>query len=181
MKILPLINEDEPPSKTKKRSIWQRSVVVRFLKNSYAPILIPIISILLCAGILYLHSWLTGVIYREKVVSVGSWNYIRTAKASELTTEQYIRLVFGKEGRTAVAVAQAESGMRCDAQNVNKGTNSLDLGVMQINSVHLRKGWKVADLLDCHKNVDLAYEIYKGSGWGAWSTYKNGSYKKFLK
>ena len=110
---------------------------------------------------------------KNLVVTVSPWNYvrgIRTAKAEELTTEQYIRLVFGKDAPTALAVAKAESGMRCDAQNVNKGTNSLDAGLFQINSVHLKKaGWKIGDLLDCHRNTDMAYKIFKGSGWGAWS------------
>lgn len=100
-------------------------------------------------------------------------------KHKPLTIEDYI-CTKEWDCKTAVAIAKAESGLRCDAQNVNKGTNSLDLGVMQINSVHLKKGWKVADLLDCHKNIDLAYEIYKGSGWGAWSTYNNKSFKRFL-
>lgn len=98
---------------------------------------------------------------------------------AEMTTEEYI-CSFDWDCKTALAVATAESGMRCDAQNINKGTNSLDLGLFQINSVHLRKGWKVAELLDCTTNINRAYEIYKGSGWQAWSAYKNQSYKRHL-
>jgi len=107
----------------------------------------------------------------EKMVLAPGITWVRTAKA-EMTTEQYIRHVFGKEADTALKVAKAESGMRCDAQNVNKGTNSADIGIFQINTVHLRKGWKVGDLLDCKKNIDFAKEIYDGSGWGAWSVCK---------
>lgn len=99
----------------------------------------------------------------------------------ELTKTQYIVQVFGKkEAFTAIAIAKAESGLRCDAQGINKGTNSLDAGLFQINSVHLRKGWKVTDLMNCKKNTDHAYEIFQSSGWGAWSTYKNGAYKAQL-
>lgn len=101
-------------------------------------------------------------------------------KPEDMNTEQYIRYVFGKDANIALAVARAESGMRCDAQGINKGTNSLDAGLFQINSVHLRKGWKVVDLMDCHKNTDYAFEIQQGSGWQAWSTYKSGAYKKHL-
>ena len=101
-------------------------------------------------------------------------------KPVEMTTEQYIRYVFGKDANVALAVARAESGMRCDAQGINKGTNSLDAGVFQINSVHLRKGWKVVDLMNCHKNIEYAREIQQGSGWQAWSTYKNSAFKQFL-
>ena len=171
----------EAKDESKIHRLFRRSWTVRILKNTYAPITVTIFALLLCIACFYLFINAEQWILKEKVVTLAPWKFVRVAKASELTTEQYIRLVFGKDGKTAVAIAKAESGLRCDAQNVNKGTNSLDIGAMQINSVHLRKGWKVADLLDCHKNVDLAYEIYKGSGWGAWSTYKNGSYKKFLK
>src|ERR1044072_948740 len=104
--------------------------------------------------------------------------HLKEAQAKEPTIEEYI-CSFAWDCKTALAVARAESGMHCDAQNINKGTNSLDLGIMQINSVHLKKGWKVAQLLDCKTNVQLAYEIYQGSGWSAWSTINNGSYKKF--
>lgn len=81
----------------------------------------------------------------------------------------------------ALAISQAENGTRqCDRTNINKN-NSLDIGVFQINTVHLKKGWKLTDLTDCHKNVDYAYTIFKAQGWTPWVTYNIGAYKKFLK
>lgn len=155
-----------------KRTI-RRSWTIRTLKHEYGVIVITLLGVALALGCLYTFVKAEQWILNEKVVTVSPWNYVRgikTAKAEELTTEQYIRLVFGKDAPTALLVAKAESGMRCDAQNVNKGTNSLDAGLFQINSVHLKKaGWKIGDLLDCHRNTDMAYKIFKGSGWGAWS------------
>lgn len=141
---------------------------------------IALIAMLWLTGYAFLFRFWTSIIMVEPPNPI---HIIHTAKANTaaMSTEEYICFVFGaKECPTALAIAQAESGLRCDAQNVNKGTNSLDLGVMQINSVHLKKGWKVADLLNCHKNIDLAFEIYQGSGWNAWTTYTNKSYKRFL-
>lgn len=129
---------------------------------------------LVTLALAYLSAYnvLTQWFVKQQVITLAPWTYVRTAKAAEMTTEQYIRLVFGKEAPIALAVAKAESGMRCDAQNVNKGTNSLDAGLFQINSVHLKKGWKIADLLDCRKNTDYAKQIRDGSGWCAWVTYQ---------
>ncbi|MDQ3816096.1 MAG: hypothetical protein M3362_00210 [Acidobacteriota bacterium] len=81
----------------------------------------------------------------------------------------------------ALAISQAENGSRkCDRASKPNKNGTIDYGVFQINSVHLKKGWKLSELKDCYKNVDYAYEIYKASGWNPWSTYKNGAYKKFL-
>ncbi len=104
---------------------------------------------------------------------------VSNAKHEPDSLEARICDVFGSQCETAIAVAKAESGLRCDAQNINKN-GSIDLGIMQINSIHLKKGWKAKDLLDCDKNIELAYSIYKGSGWSAWSAYKNGTYKRHL-
>lgn len=176
-KVMPLIPEDEP-------AMFSRSITVKFIKNQYFPILLPILALFLCAGLLYLHVWLTGVIYKEKVVSVVPTTFVRVAKAAEvepkeMTTTQYICYKFGKECKVALAVAKAESGMRCDAQNVNKN-GSVDAGLWQINSIHLKKGWKLTDLLDCKKATDFAYELYKAQGFQPWVAFWSGSYKKFL-
>lgn len=142
-------------------------------------ILLPLLALLAVAylvGFYAMQNWWI----KEKIVTRAPWNYVHTAQAKELTIEEYI-CTKKWDCKTALAVAKAESGLRCDAQNVNKGTNSLDAGLFQINSVHLKKaGWKIADLLDCKKNTDMAYEIYKGSGWVAWSAYTNKSYKRFI-
>jgi hypothetical protein len=78
---------------------------------------------------------------------------------------------------TALAVAKAESGMRCDALGINTNKTA-DLGVYQINTVHLKKGgsWTLANMGDCYKNVDLAYELWQQQGWEPWVAFWSGSY-----
>ncbi|MEA9985660.1 transglycosylase SLT domain-containing protein [Subtercola sp. RTI3] len=81
---------------------------------------------------------------------------------------------------TALAIMKAESG--CDPAADNTGTNangSNDKGLLQINSVHSDL---ISDLdrLDPTKNIRAAYEIYRGSGWRAWSSFNSGKYKQFL-
>ena len=95
--------------------------------------------------------------------------------------EEYICEVFGPyECKIALSVARAESGMRSDAFNTNTN-KSLDLGIFQVNSVHWGKeGCHLNDLVDPYKNVDCAFQIYEGSGWNAWSVWKNGAFKNNL-
>lgn len=75
----------------------------------------------------------------------------------------------------AIAVAMAESGGDTEATHVNTWDGSTDYGLWQINSIHSQllagKHW-----MDPAVNASMAYEIWKGSGWRAWSTYTNGAY-----
>lgn len=86
-----------------------------------------------------------------------------------------ILLVFGDEGRTAVAVAKSESGLRCHA--VGDGGESV--GLFQINKVHWGK-WDRDSLFDCETNVRAAYEIWQDSGWWPWTVYRLGIHRQFL-
>ena len=91
--------------------------------------------------------------------------------------EKYICVKFGVyECKTALAIAQAESGLREDAIGINNN-RTVDLGVFQINSVHFKKeGCSPKELLDQFKNVDCAFNIFKASGFSPWVTFKNGNY-----
>lgn len=84
----------------------------------------------------------------------------------------------GADVSIAVAVAMAESGGRTDATNHNKN-GSTDYGPWQINSVHAAllagRNWQ-----DPAQNAQMAYAVFKGSGWRAWSTYNSGRYLAFL-
>lgn len=148
------------------RFIWKYKFVL--------PPVIALLALIYLVTYFMLTSWWTHQIFISKV----NITWIKKAQASEMTVEQYA-CSKGWNCKIALAVAKAESGQRCDAQNVNTN-KTLDLGYMQINSVHLKKGWKVTELLDCKKNIDYAYEIYEAQGFEPWSSYKNGSYKKFL-
>lgn len=80
--------------------------------------------------------------------------------------------------RTAIAVAKAESGLRCNATNKNRN-GSTDSGVFQINSVHKAK-YAGRNIFDCKTNVEVAYQIWKAQGFEPWVAYKRGLHKKFL-
>lgn len=83
------------------------------------------------------------------------------------------------DARIALAVMEAESSCRPDATNFNVN-GSTDRGLFQINSVHLSKVAYPGQLFDPAINVRVAYSVYQGSGWSAWSAYNNGKHLKFL-
>jgi hypothetical protein len=92
--------------------------------------------------------------------------------------KQYICEKFGlMDCKMALAIASAESGLKCNAININTN-GTVDLGVFQLNSIHLQKegDWTVANMGDCYKNVDLAYELWLEQGWTPWVAYLTGAY-----
>lgn len=79
--------------------------------------------------------------------------------------------------KLASAIAFAESGGVPNA--VLRNDREYSVGLWQINTrVH---PYSPADMSDPVKNAWVAYVISKaGTDWSPWSTFKNGSYKKFL-
>lgn len=97
--------------------------------------------------------------------------------------QQYACRKFGSACRTALAIQRAENPAgKCEIYHYN-ADGTLDWGYFQINTVHLKRpGLNLRDLLDCRANIDFAYELYvEQHGFSPWSTYKNGSYLKFLR
>jgi len=95
-------------------------------------------------------------------------------------TQQYICDKFGPACKMALAVAKAENGTwQCDRFGINKN-GTADFGLFQINSIHLKKGYSLAELIDCKKNVDIAYELFKAQGWNPWVAYTSKAYLKFM-
>ena len=92
----------------------------------------------------------------------------------------------GNDLNIAVAVALAESGGNPRAHNATPPDNSN--GLMQINMLgglgpDRRSRFNLKsndDLYDPATNMRVAYGIFKGSGWKAWTTYTRGTYKKYL-
>jgi hypothetical protein len=92
----------------------------------------------------------------------------------------------GDNVNIAAAVALAESGGNPRAYN-GKGADR-SYGLMQINMIGAmgpdrRKTYGLKsndDLFDPKTNMRVAYGIYKGSGWKAWTTYTRGTYKQYL-
>ena len=70
----------------------------------------------------------------------------------------------------ALAVMKAESGC-----NPSALSPTADRGLMQINQVHRAKvGGDLSALFNPTTNIRVAYQVYQGAGWRAWSVCKNG-------
>lgn len=99
--------------------------------------------------------------------------------------EKKILEKFGEDGRVALAIARAESGVRENAigdghltfthEGVEYGKS---YGPFQIRSLPGRPAPEL--LLQADYNINYAYELYKRSGFSPWSAYTNKSYMKFL-
>lgn len=91
------------------------------------------------------------------------------AKAAGFTQTQMVVM-------TAIGFAESSGDTTATHRNSNGST---DYGVWQINSVHSKllsnHNWK--NPLD---NAKMAHSIFKSQGYGAWSSYNSGSYRKFL-
>ena len=83
-----------------------------------------------------------------------------------------------EEQATAVAVALAESGGRLDAAKVDDVEASY--GPWQVNT----RAWPQFDpqrlVTDPWYSAQAAYQVWAIQGWRAWTTYTNGSYRRFL-
>jgi soluble lytic murein transglycosylase-like protein len=78
----------------------------------------------------------------------------------------------------AMAIMRAESGCNPNAYGTNTNGSS-DSGLMQVNSCHFDL-ISDADRTIPELNIKAAYQIYKGSGWSAWSVYNSGKYQQFM-
>ena len=96
-------------------------------------------------------------------------------------TRQAVLQIATKQGfpdpKLASAIAFAESGGVPGA--ILRNDREYSVGLWQINTrVH---PYSPQDMKDPVKNAWVAYVLSKaGTDWSPWSTYKNGSYKKFL-
>ncbi len=97
--------------------------------------------------------------------------------------QEYTCQKFGAACKTALAIQRVENPAgKCEIYHYNTD-GSLDWGYFQINTVHLKRpGVNLRDLLDCKANIDFAYRLYtEDHGFTAWSTYRNGAYRRALR
>lgn len=113
-----------------------------------------------------------------------TFNTVADANNSPLSPDQqYLCNKFAADCKIALAIQRAENGSgKCDIINWSNKNESLDIGFMQINTLYIDKNvFKPSQLFDCRQNIDAAYQIYQSwHGFGAWSTFNNGAYKKYL-
>lgn len=154
-----------------------------------------VLSISVFTGVRAMANWgATHKFVKQQVISLSiDWPYRveeikpqvlapieKQLNVPEMSTdiERYICDKFGvMDCKTALAVAKAESGMNCNAFNVNSN-GSVDFSIFQLNSVHLKKGgeWTLENMANCYKNVDLAYEMWKEQGFQPWVAFTSGGY-----
>lgn len=106
------------------------------------------------------------------------------------STREYIKTIFGRDWRTAYAIARAESGLKNEANLMSDVENSVGVFQINIESATTKIHWsripgdtleeKKIWLQDPFNNTLLAYWIYSTSGWNPWTAYTSGSYKTFL-
>lgn len=96
------------------------------------------------------------------------WNcWYQKADKSLLTPAQAAEIPRNKRISTACKPTHRESAW------------SVDCGVYQINVIGKLDCPK--ELFDVETNISAAQGKFQRQGYGAWSVYKNGSYKKHLK
>lgn len=83
---------------------------------------------------------------------------------------------YGWNTQVAMAIMHAESGC-----NPTASSPTCDHGLMQINCVHAAAvGGDLALLNDPATNIRVAYQVYSGAGWSAWTTYTSGAYLRYM-
>lgn len=98
--------------------------------------------------------------------------------ASTGNCEAYRGLVSQYAWNTSIAMAvmHAESGC-----NPTATSPTCDHGLMQINCVHAAAvGGNLALLNDPATNIRVAFAVYQGAGWSAWTTFTSGAYLRYL-
>ena len=81
---------------------------------------------------------------------------------------------------TAVSIALAESSGNPRALG-DVGIGQGSFGLWQINSYyHPEYGPDFTVLYDPQTNANAAFAVYRQSGFGAWSTFKNNAYAQYL-
>lgn len=98
--------------------------------------------------------------------------YVPTSEIEKLICD-----VFGDDCEIAIAVAKAESGLRCDAHG-DRHLSPSSYGVFQIRAFEGRP--PIEELTNCEANIRYAKFMYDRQGWGPWSAYTNGSYLGFI-
>lgn len=109
---------------------------------------------------------------------------VRQPSLEQLPLQAQIKKIFGKEWKLILAIAKAESDLRCEAVGDHKIAyveNGIEYGksygLMQIRHLPGRPSPTV--LLNCTENLRYAKKIFDKQGATPWSAYTNNSYKKF--
>jgi hypothetical protein len=85
-------------------------------------------------------------------------------KTVEELIEELIIEKFGKDSKTALRIAKCESGLNPNAYNKSGAS-----GIFQIIPKWHKDKIKGRNIFDKEVNIEVAYEIFKSSGWNPWT------------
>ena len=79
-------------------------------------------------------------------------NQIVRASGNVPIAEKVMKAFGPVYGPTAIAIIKGESGMNCSAWNANTN-DTIDIGLVQANSIHFNDEFTINDALDCDKAI----------------------------
>lgn len=91
-----------------------------------------------------------------------------------------IKLAFPDDAREMIAIAMAESGLRCEAINHMDSNGVQSVGLFQINDGRLFDDNDIANLTNCDHNMTRAKQKYATQTKRAWGAFTNGAYQRYL-
>lgn len=113
-------------------------------------------------------------------VPVGSIvNNIRMDSEQRQNAE-LIREAFPQDAQRMIAIAMAESGLRCGAINHRDSNGVQAVGLFQINDGRVFNDEDIANLTDCRHNIERAKQKYSSQGPYAWGAFTSEAFLKYL-
>lgn len=91
-----------------------------------------------------------------------------------------IRDNFPQNAREMIAIAMAESGLRCEAVNAMDSNGVQAVGLFQINDGRWFTPEDIANLTNCDHNIERAKMKYRNGGLSPWGVWHTGAYLKYL-
>lgn len=91
-----------------------------------------------------------------------------------------IKQAFPNDAREMIAIAMAESGLRCEAINHADSNGVQAVGLFQINDGRWFSEQDIANLSDCAHNIERAKTKYSYGRFNPWGAYWNGAYQRYL-
>lgn len=100
--------------------------------------------------------------------------------AEQRQNAELIREAFPNDAQRMIAIAMAESGLRCGAINHQDSNGVQAVGLFQINDGRIFSDEDIANLTDCRHNIERAKQKRSSQGLYAWGTFTSGAFSKYL-
>lgn len=91
-----------------------------------------------------------------------------------------IKQAFPNDAREMIAIAMAESGLRCEAVNPMDSNGVQAVGLFQINDGRWFNEQDIANLTNCDHNIERAKMKYSSQSKYAWGAYINRAFQRYL-